>query len=106
MDNIKNHVNYNCQITLESGEEYRIFANWMHNQDLDHWNGWICHAGNKRLYIYKNFDVYGGECQNDYLGSALDGFEMLEHTICRRERCTGCTDDLIVEKHAPETDHE
>jgi len=101
LGDIINHDNYNCEVILESGEQYRVFANWMHNQELDTWQGWTCHAGNKRLYIDKNFDVFGGECKNDFLGSAITGFEILNHTVCRRERCTGCTDDLMVEKHAP-----
>jgi len=103
---IENHINYNCEIIIESGDKYRIYANWLHNQGLDHWDGWVCHAGNKRLYIDKDLQVFGGECRNDYLGSAIQGFGMLDKTICRRTTCTGCTDDLMVEKHAPETDND
>jgi hypothetical protein len=24
------------------------------------------------------------------------------HTVCKRETCTGCTDDLLATKHQPE----
>ena len=101
MSDIENHNNYNCRVTLESGEQYQVFSNWIHNQGLDHWRNWICHAGNKRLHIDKDFNVFGGECRNDHLGSAIGNFEMLDNTICRKDRCTGCTDDLMVEKRAP-----
>lgn len=48
-----------------------------------------------------NLGVYSGECRHDYLGSALGDFNLVEETICRRDVCSGCTDDLMVEKHAP-----
>jgi hypothetical protein len=94
----ENHQNYNCKITLESGEEYLIYANWLHNNGLDNWKGWSCEAGATRLFIDKDFNAYGGECKNDYLGSVLDDFNILDKTICTKDRCTGCTDDLIVAK--------
>lgn len=94
----KNHNNYNCQITTESGETYLIYANWLHNEKLDNWLGWSCEAGVTRLLIDKDLKVYSGECKNDYLGSAIDGFELLDYAICKQIRCTGCTDDLVVAK--------
>ena len=71
------------------------------NNQLDNWQGWQCEAGATRLFIDKDFSTYGGECKNDYLGSALDGFTILDTTICKKIRCTGCTDDLIVAKNLP-----
>ena len=94
----ENHSNYNCEITTDSGEVYQIFANWLHNNKLDAWKGWRCHAGTTRLMIDKNFNVYSGECKNDYLGHAIAGFNLLNETICKQETCTGCTDDLMVTK--------
>lgn len=94
----ENHQNYNCEITTESGQTFRIYANWLHNENLDHWQGWECSAGSTRLYIDKNFDVWSGDCKNDFLGHALTEFEILEQTICKRTRCTGCTDDLVIAK--------
>jgi len=91
--------NHNVIVTLDDGSEYRVYSNWIKNQDLDHWKGWHCHAGDTRLYIHHTLDVWSGECQNDYLGHAIDGFEMIEGgTICKRDRCHGCTDDLAVAK--------
>ena len=99
MKELTNHENYNCRAITESGEEFLIYANWLHNNQLDSWRGWQCGAGATRLMIDKNFDIYSGECKNDYLGNALTDFQLLEHTICKQDRCTGCTDDLIVAKH-------
>lgn len=94
----ENHDNYNCEITLDSGETYKVYANWLHNNNLDQWTGWNCQAGANRLYIDKNLEVYGGECKNDSLGHAIDGFKLLSGTTCRQNTCTGCTDDLMVRK--------
>lgn len=94
----ENHPNYNCEITTESGKTYLVYANWLHNEKLDTWQEWQCEAGSTRLYVDKNLNVWNGECKNDDLGHALNGFEILKHTICKRNRCTGCTDDLTVTK--------
>lgn len=101
MTQIPDHENYNCKVVTDCGKIRHIYANWMHNHDLDHWQGWTCHAGNTRLYIDKDLQVWSGECRNDLLGSAVNGFEMLESTTCLRETCTGCTDDLMVAKSSP-----
>ena len=98
---LKDHKNYNCKITTELGEEYLVYANWLHNEHLNNWQGWTCEAGATRLLIDKNFELYSGECKNDHLGSALGEFTIFDQTICRRERCSGCTDDLLVNKKAP-----
>lgn len=101
---LENHSNYNCEITTKSGKTYKIYANWLHNEDLNYWQGWECSAGATRLYIDKNFDIWSGQCRNDYLGNGLDKFDILEKTICQRSRCTGCTDDLMVAKKLRRTD--
>ena len=95
----ENHSNYNCEIETESGQTYKIYSSWIHNNKLDSWHGWHCLAGATRVYIDKDLKVYGGECRNDYLGSALDNFQPLDHTICKQVSCSGCTDDLITPKH-------
>ena len=102
LKSFENHPNYNCRVKLDNGEEYLIYANWMHNENLDNWQGWHCQAGSVRLMIDKDLQVYGGECKNDYLGSAIDGFEPLSSTICQQPTCTGCTDDLMIEKRSPD----
>lgn len=95
------HKNYNCEIFFEDGTSAKIFADWLHNEKLDYWKGWSCDSGITRLSIEDNFDVYSARCHNDYLGNLNTGWNLLEESICKRERCTGCTDDLILKKSKP-----
>jgi hypothetical protein len=99
LNQFENHANYNCEITLDNGDQYLVFGNWIHNQELDNWQAWSCSAGYTRFYIDKNFDVWSGECKNDYLGNVLESWATKSNAVCARVRCTGCTDDLITEKH-------
>lgn len=99
MNQFENHQNYNCQIVTDNNEEFLVFANWLHNEHLDHWKGWNCQAGQTRLLIDKNLQVWSGECKNDFLGSALENFYTDTATICKRETCTPCTDDLLTRKN-------
>lgn len=95
----ENHLNYNCQVTLDDGDKFMLYSNWLHNENYDHWQGWHCDAGRTRIIIDDKLNVYSGECKNDYLGNIKTGWELLNNgTTCKRERCTGCTDDLIVRK--------
>lgn len=96
------HDNYNCQVTDDQGQEHLVYANWLHNEHLDNWLGYCCDAGHTRFHIDKNFDVWSGECKNDYLGNALSDWSPKTDTICKRITCTGCTDDLIVKKYINE----
>lgn len=74
-------------------------ANTLHNNQIDCWQDWQCNAGHTRIYIKSNLDVYGGECLNDYLGRLDQDWQLLpESTVCKRTRCTGCTDDLLTPK--------
>jgi hypothetical protein len=101
----ENHQYYNCEITLSTGEQYRVAANWMHNNHLDTWEGWSCDVGFRRLDIDKNFDVWSGQCRNDYLGNLKTNWApLVGPTICKRQRCTGCTDDLLISKHEKSKD--
>jgi hypothetical protein len=98
----KNHRYYNCEITLDNGETYRVGANWLHNEKLDDWFGWTCDAGHKRISIDKDFDVRSAVCHNDYLGNIFTGWDILPvPTVCKKDRCTGCTDDLLITKKEP-----
>lgn len=94
----KDHSNYNCTIELTSNETYNVAGNWLHNAELDNWLGWKCRAGSMRISIDED-KVYSGDCKNDYLGTLDTEWNLIsEYTVCKRETCTGCTDDLIVEK--------
>lgn len=86
-------------VTTERGHTRRLYANWLHNNALDRFLGWKCSAGQTRFYIDSKFDVYSGECKNDHLGNALTNWQTKNDTICCRQTCTGCTDDLITAKY-------
>lgn len=95
----ENHENYNCKIELEDNSEFFIYANWLHNNNLDNWKNWKCEAGATRIYIDKNLNVWSGECKNDFLGNIDSGWNLFEsHSICEQDTCTGCTDDLLIKK--------
>lgn len=95
----EDHDHHNCTVELEDGSTYLLGANWIHNQNLDSWKGWYCAAGMQRLMIDENFGVWSGECMNDFLGDlSHDWMPFEQPTICGRDRCTGCTDDLLVRK--------
>lgn len=101
----ENHQYYNCEIELSDGQRYKISANWLHNNDLDHWKNWSCDAGYKRLSIDKDFNVYSAQCENEILGNIFSGWVLHDGpSVCKRETCTGCTDDLLTHKQymAPE----
>ena len=96
---LKNVQFPNCALTMSDGTEYKFDANTLHNEGIDNWQGWECEAGYSRLLIEYDLTVYSGECQNDLLGNLkTEWTELTQPTICKRERCTGCTDDLIVNK--------
>ena len=101
MPDLTDHSNYNCVVETDDGKTFHVYANWLHNENLDQWKDWVCYSGVLRLSIDKELNVFNSECKSVYLGSALHGFEMLEQTKCPKNNCTGCTDDLIVAKHAP-----
>jgi hypothetical protein len=93
------HEFYNCKIELDNGDSHLIEGNWLHNQDLDHWKGWQCNAGYSRISIDSDNNVYGGQCANDHLGKLDSNWQLLPGpTVCKKDRCNGCTDDLIAKK--------
>jgi hypothetical protein len=98
LSKFEDHSNYNCCITLDNGEDFVVFANWIHNNNLDQWHGWTCDAGHTRLMIDKDLNVWSGECKNDFFGRADEHFYTNASTVCKRKTCTPCTDDLSVRK--------
>ena len=100
---LPNHSNYNCKVTTSNGEESLIYANWLNNEHQNFWKDWHCQVGTERFYIDQDLQVFSGECKNNYLGSILSDFEPLPNgTKCSRDRCNGCTDDLMTAKHHPD----
>jgi hypothetical protein len=98
LKNHKNHKNYNCCATTDSGKEYLIYAGWLYNNNQANFRGWHCDAGTTRLYIDSDLELYSGECKNNHLGSVVGDFKLLDNNICIRDTCTSCTDDLVVAK--------
>lgn len=94
---MEHHPNYNCQVTTDQGNEYLVYSDWLYNNQLDNFYDWQCEAGVTRIYVDKNLQVFGGECQNDHLGTTND-FNMLQSAVCKQSRCFPCTDDLAVAK--------
>ena len=95
----EDHRYYNSEILLSNGDKYRVSANWLHNEKLDNWHGWNCAAGFTRLDIDKDFNVHSSQCKNDNLGNIFTEWQpFLQPSICKLNRCTGCTDDLLQYK--------
>jgi len=103
MFELKKDINHNTTVYFEDGDCLEVYANQLHNKNLDYWEGWQCSAGMNRIMIDDKNNVWSGECENDFLGNLDDKSFVLfkEFTTCKRERCTGCTDDLIIEKFKP-----
>lgn len=86
---------------LDDNTQYQIDVNWLCNNNLHHWSGWICHAGLDRIAIDPQGLVFGGECQNDLLGHIDGDWSLMNQpTQCKLDHCTGCTDDLLVSKRS------
>ena len=96
---LSNQKFYNCEVITESGDKFLVDGNWLHNNNIDCWLDWKCNAGSDRIYITADLDIYSGQCKNDYLGNLLTNWDLLENpTVCKKQTCTGCTDDLILRK--------
>lgn len=94
-------LNYNIKVTFDDNSLELVYATKLHNEDLDHWQGWHCMAGVNAIYIYEN-TVYGGECKNDLLGNLNSEWNLIEnYAVCQRDRCSGCTIDIMQEKYKP-----
>jgi len=98
--NLSNHDNYNCTVTTDTGQEYQVFADWLHNENLDYWKDWHCEVGITRVYLHSTGEVFDGQCKNMLLGH-IDGEWSLkqdDQAVCNKVRCVGCTDDLLTTK--------
>lgn len=96
-----NDRNYNSKVTFEDNTTALIYASRLHNENLNYWLGWHCDAGVNYIYIYDN-EVYSGECRNDKLGTLDQDWELIDnYTICKLDRCSGCTTNLLQKKQKP-----
>lgn len=100
MQEYKIDNNYNVKVWDDNNNCYLMFANRLHNEKLDCWQGWHCRAGVDMIVIDFDLNVYGSECKNDLLGNLDSDFQLIEdYTTCGRTTCISCTNDLAVEKH-------
>ena len=84
---------------MDDGQQFYLYANWLHNNDMANWKDWHCEAGVTRLMIDKNLQIWSGDCRNDFLGHVDQEWELFQHhTICQRSTCSACTDDLLTKK--------
>jgi len=91
--------NYNAIVHDEQGNEYRMYSNRLHIENLDNWQGWKCNAGSDYILIDSKLNVFGAQCENDFLGLLFEDFTLLDGpTTCKLPRCTNCTDDLLITK--------
>ena len=97
-DKFENHSDYDCQITLQSGEKYSILCNEVSNRHLGLFKDWMCVAGSKRLFVDQYFNIFSCEGRNNKLGNLLmDWKPLTEPVACRKDFCF-CTDDLQIDK--------
>lgn len=94
-------TNYNAIVHYEDGNTVKVFATKLHLQHLNHFKDWHCDSGRNRLVILPDLRVFGGECENDYLGQLGTGSITLRDgpSVCHRDRCTNNPDDIMLEKY-------
>ena len=96
---LTDHIFYNCEVTTSDGSVYKINADSLHIDNLDFWENWHCDTGRTRIFIDVDGNVYGGMCRNDHLGHIDTDWQILKQsTICKKNRCINCTDDLMAAK--------
>lgn len=94
---LQNEKYYNCNVIDDNNNEYKINCKQLYNNDYNNFENWVCNAGLDRISI-ENDMVWGGECHNDFLGT-IDNWQLLDSpTICKRNKCTACSQDLIIKK--------
>jgi hypothetical protein len=101
MTKLKEDSNHNCIVYYDDGDQTKIFATALNYNNLDHFKGWKCDAGFSRIYIHSDGNVWGGECNNDHLGSLKDNtFELLKGpTTCKKQKCLTSPDELMLKKY-------
>jgi len=95
--------NCNATVYYDDGSTVNIFATKIRLMDLDYFENWKCKAGVERIVILPDSSVFGGECENDYLGNLTNGsFNLIDNfTTCKQNRCGNNPDDIMMEKYLP-----
>ena len=89
---------YNCIAEDENGRLYKIHADQLRNKGMNHFLGWECDVGISRIFIDVDQTIWSGACHNTKLGEGTDWQLLDSPDICRRDKCSGCTDDLLIRK--------
>ena len=100
MTKLQSDTNSNTIVTYSDGTEVAIYASRLVTNNLNDFRDWQCDAGYSRIFILPDTSVYGGECENDFLGKLDDlSFSLLPGmTTCKKTHCYNNPDDLMVEK--------
>jgi hypothetical protein len=91
--------NANAIVTYDDGHEVTVYASSIVNNNVNLFEGWSCEAGVSRIFVLPDLTVWSGECQNDYLGSLTDDFNLfIKPTVCKQKLCLNNPDDLAIKK--------
>ena len=88
---------YNCTVTDINDTEYNVNCKQLYNNNHNNFKNWLCNAGVDRISIEHDM-VWSGESHNDFLGTIDDWEPLTQPAICKREKCTACSQDLIITK--------
>lgn len=99
MTTLVTNKNCNAIVTVSNGDSIAIFADQLIDKNLNAFYGWKCRAGVERIYIDRDFTVYGGQCKNDSLGNLFDdNFEILKNPVLCQQKLCLCTGDIYTTK--------
>ena len=100
---------YNCEVLTATNETFLVDASRLHNEDLHHWDGWICYAGVDSICIDSELNVYNAVCKQTLIGnlsqivSTNTSLELpTTPTKCDNPKCSACGADLQLSKFDPD----
>jgi len=100
---------YNCKVVTDDNKTYLVDALRLHNNNLHHWDGWICNAGMDSIRIDSDLNVYNAGCKQKlianlkHLSESNTSLQLpTTPTICDKPTCDGCSYDLQLTKFDPD----
>jgi hypothetical protein len=100
---------YNCEVLSANNEAFLIDALRLYNEDLHHWDGWICYAGVDSIRIDAELNVYNAVCKQkllanlSHIANTNTSLELpTAPTKCNKPTCSGCSTDLQLTKFDPD----
>jgi organic radical activating enzyme len=83
----------------EKEEFNRIYArNWIIRNDLNHFTGWKCHAGQETICVVPSGIVYAGICGIKLIGDLSNVQLLTEPVICTKSTCIA-PGDVVITKY-------